>query len=100
MKEANHKNSSLYKILGMLCYMKIHLDNLDIGIWSIARPNIIRNLKEFLPPEIIEKLSALDELEALYKLAGESAVLIKIQECIDSIMHEISISKNKNIDLL
>lgn len=100
MKEANQKNSTLFKILGMLTYMKFHMEDLNIGIWSIARPNIIRNLKEFLPLEIIEKLSALDEQEAIYKFVGEEAVLIKIQDGIDSIMHEISISKDKNINLL
>ncbi len=99
MKEANQKNSTLFKILGMLTYMKFHIEDLNIGISSIARPNILMGLKPILSKELIEKLSVCDELSGLYKLAGKEPVIIVIEECIEMVMKEISTSKNKNIDL-
>jgi hypothetical protein len=57
-----------YLTLGVLYSIQTKNVSINVGIWSIGRPNFYMSLKNILPEKIYKLLEMCDELSALEKL--------------------------------
>lgn len=71
--------------LGLLQAMKMGTIPFEAGIWTFARPKVIRELEPHCISELCDILQTLDELDAMNTLCGKEKVFDYIDEIIEQL---------------
>ncbi|WP_165251339.1 hypothetical protein [Paludisphaera soli] len=82
--------------LGTLVAMRSDSWPLEAGIWTLGRPTFLRPVASgVVSPEVVAELEAVDELEALAKLAGRPVVDAALDQMMAAIRSRLSALKER-----